>query len=732
MNLVASTHLDGTAGYEPEAREGLGASIREFARQANRAIRRHLWLALGIVGAGILLAVVATMLDTPRYTAVSTIKINDQGEQVLGEEFDAQADGSSGWDIDRFLNTQIDILRSRALALRVARALDLFDDPRFFAAMEVPVPAAGTSEAVRRELVIGKLRENLDAQLPQSTRIVQIGFTSADAEFSARIANAFAEEFIKANLQNRYESSDYARSFVAEQLEEARVQLEESERELNAYARSAGLIRTRSPEAQNGEAPVTGSVTASSLMQINQAANEARAARIAAESRWNAERATPLLSSQTVLANPTVQGLMTRRAEVEAELMAARERYLSDHPAIQRLETELASTQRQLQNTANSVRNSVRAEYLAARSAESRLAAQVSRLQSATMAEQDRSVRYNTLAREADTARSIYDGLLQRFRELNAAAGVAASNVTIIDEADPPLAPSSPNLLLNLALGLLGGLGLAALVVFFRDQFDDSVRVPEDVEAKLGLPLLGVIPKAETDDPDAELGDPKSPMTESYNSLRGALFHTTRQGLPPVMAVTSAQATEGKSTTSLALASGLARMGVRTVLVDADLRRPSLHHRFGIENEHGLAQLLTSADPAMSAVRDSGKSGLHLLPSGAIPVSASELVTSPRMAGVLEELAENFDAVVIDSPPVLGLADAPALAALADGTIFVIEAERAHSGQLKTALKRLRVVNPVLLGAVLTKFDPNRAENRYASYYGYDYYRYDRQEAQAA
>lgn len=703
---------------------GPGA-LGEAVRYMLSLIRRNRWLILGILALSIILALAATMLDTPRYTAVTTVQINDQSEQVLGDELESQAEVNKASDVERFLNTQVDILKSRGLAERVARRLDLGGNDRFYVAMERSPPGNDTSDAQRRDELLNLLTDNMSAVLPRNSRIVEISFTSTDPALSARIANAFAEEFIQSNLQRRFESSAYARNFISEQLEEARVRLEASERDLNSYAREVGLIRMRDGNAENGQGDNSGSVTTSSLMQLNEAANMAKAERIAAEGRWRTEQASPLFSSKEVLGNPTVQNLMTRKAELETELRKARERYLDDHPSVADLTTQLNAVSQQLNQVAVNVRDSIRAQYSAALNAEQRLEAQVGELRGATLEEQDRAVRYNTLAREADTNRSLYDGLLQRFRELNAAAGIANSNLAIIDKADAPLDPSSPSLPINLAIALLLGTAIAAIVVFLRDQMDDYVRIPEDVEEKVQLPLLGIIPSSGEDSPMEAIADPKSAISEAYGSLRGALLYSTRHGLPRVMAITSAQPTEGKSTTAFATASGFARMGRRVLLVDADMRRPSVHHKIGHDNRRGLSSLLVSQDPAASAIVESGLPNFSLLPSGPIPPSPTELLTSPRMIALLDEFASNYDVVLLDSPPVLGLADAPALAALADGVVFVIEAERGRRGALKTALKRLRSVNALLLGAVLTKFDPSKASNRYSEYYGYSYYKYE-------
>ena len=711
-----------TGGYSDA---GLGG----FLRHALALLQRNAVLVAGIIGLALAIALVSTMLATPRYTAYTSIQIDDQSEQVLGDELGGQTAANSGWDIDRFLNTQLEILRSRALAERVALKLELASDRAFFEAMGAELPQSGGGAAASGAAA-GLVRGGLTVDLPRETRIARLGFSSNDPEVAAKLANAYASEFIQATLQRRFDSSAYARDFVGKQLEEARVRLETSERELNAYAREAGLIRTRDVTSRD-DARGTDSVTTASLLQLNEAANKAQAERIEAESRWAAENSTPLLASQAVLASPAVQGLISRQSALRAELGVARGRYLEGHPKVQSLESELAAVTSQLGQAAREVRSGIRADFVAARDAESRLRAQVSRLQGATLAEQDRSVRYNTLAREADTNRSLYDGLLQRFRELNAASGISASNIAVVDAAVAPGAPSSPNLAKNLAIALLIGVVIAGATVFLRDQLDDAIRVPEDVEGKIHLPLLGVVPISTDGEPTAALADAKSPVAEAYNSLRGALLYSTPQGLPPVMLVTSARESEGKSTTSYAIARGVALTGKRVLLVDADLRRPSLHRLLGTDGKRGLSSLLTSSDPAASAIVDTAQEGLALLPAGPIPPSPTELLSAPRMAAVLEELSAAYDMVVIDSSPVLGLADAPVLSAIVDGVLLVIEADAARGGALKSALRRLRAMEPVILGAVLTKFDPAKAGNAYSSYYGYGYYSYQEGEARA-
>jgi capsular exopolysaccharide synthesis family protein len=724
-----------TIPYEPhefdeDVGEGEAKPLGNVLRYTVAVVRRNLWLLISIVAAFLVGAVLLTMLQTPRYTATTTIEIADQGARVLGREMEAdqQQEQSNQFDVDRFLKTQIDIARSRNTAMRVAQRLNLYASDLFLEAMQSPDVKELPTARQRQEAVIKLLQENFAADLPEDSRVARLSFDSTNPQLSADIVNAYAAEFIQANLQRKFDSSSYARNFVSEQLQQARARLEASERELNAYARSAGLIRTRDPNDKNDTPGIPSSVTTASLMQLNEAANRAQADRVAAQARWDAERAQPLLSSATVLSDPAVLALRAPRDTLQAQLAEARTRYQEGHPTLTRLEGQIATVGSELTRAANEARNSVRAQYVGALQAENQLRGRVASLRGDTLAEQDRSVRYNTLAREADTNRSIYEGLLQRFRELNASAGITASNLTVIDVAAPPQKPSSPKLLLNLVLALVVGLVLAIVVIYLRDQLDDRIRTPEDIGAKVGLKLLGVTPKLDDGDPKAAIDDPKSPLSESYSALRTSLLYSTATGLPKLLLVTSAQPSEGKTTTSYAVARGFARTGKRVLLVDAELRRPSVHKIAGIKNKVGLSSLLINEATVATAVSATDVDGLTVLPSGPIPPSPAELLSSPRMVALLEQFEGMFDLVVVDSAPVLGLADSPELAGLADGVMMVIEADRGRGGQLKAAVRRLRAMRPVMLGAVLTKFDPTKGSNAYSAYYGYDYYHYQERE----
>ena len=703
-------------GDEVDGAKGKSLDLRVFWAM----LRRNLVIIVSAVSLGLALALIATLLATPRYTASSSVQIEQEAQRVFNvEEVEPTA---SYQDADRFLQTQTDILRSRAMAISVAENLKLFGNARFLESMGAGDAAQSLDEQGARELTVGLLRDNMEVVLPRNSRVVEITFESADKQISADLANAYAENFVTGNLQRKYNSSSYAREFLARQLVEAKGKLEASERALNDYARAAGIISVGPSNADPDRGAANSqSVTTDSLAQLNTALNTAKAARIAAEQKWRAASRGSTMNIPEVLQNQAVQQLLQQRAQIVSELSEENARHLGDHPRVQELQSQLGEIDRQIGTLGASIRSSIQQNYEAARGQEAALGAQVSGLKEETLGELDRSVRLNILMREADTNRTLYDGLLQRFKEISATAGVTANNISIIDRADLPTAPSSPKLIPNLAIGLFAGLVLAFVLVYLREQIDDAVRSPFDIERKLDLRVLGVIPRlANGADAAALLREPKEQITEAYAALRTALMYSTPHGLPSAILVTSSQPAEGKSTSSYALATSIARLGKRVVLVDADLRRPSMHKFFGETNKRGLSDLLVrnlTLDEVLIPVEGTT---LSIVPSGNIPPNPTELLTAGVLPSVVADLTSRFELVIFDGPPVIGLADAPLLAAQIEATLLIIESESGFGGRTKGAIRRLKTTRSKLIGAVLTKFEAKKAGLGYE----YDYYEY--------
>jgi succinoglycan biosynthesis transport protein ExoP len=686
-------------------------------------IFRHRYMMIAIVGVALLLGVASALLMPRKYTAEASIQIDQQVAKVLGTE-DAQPQ-DAGSDADRFLQTQVDVLNSRAIARRVSESLGLAanDDflKRMTGARQIEMKPGDGSLA---DIVVDVLQKNLTIDLRRNSRVVHIIFVSRDPALAAEIANSYATNFIEGNIQRKFSASSYSRRFLQNQLGLAKGRLENSERGLIDYSRSARLIDasagTRQAEGDNAPR----SLVTSNLVQLNADAATAEANRLRARERWEQARSAPLMSLPEVQANEAIQRLSQKRAEDISSLSELRRRLKPDHPVVLQAVSEIATLEQQIRQLAEETRRSIQNQYQTAERQHGALAQQVVSLQGATLAEQTRGVRYNILRREVDTNRQLYESLLQRYKEVSAEAGITTNNVSSVDSAEQPRRPTSPRPLLNVALALLLGGVLALFYAFGRDYLDDSIRDPQDVEEKLRIPLLGVVPESKGVVPAEALDDPKSEISEAYHAIRTSIELSSNQGPPRSILVTGSSKSEGKSTTSFALARDFAGLGRRVLLVDADLRRPSLHRALGLTlPETGLSSVLARMTERGAAIQPTAVAGLSFLPSGRLPPDPATLFAGSAMRDLLVALEADYDVVIVDGPPVLALADAVQLTASVQATVFVAEASGARFGQARNAVSRLLRAGGNVIGCVMTKY--NAKKSGYGQSYDYYRYRYD-------
>jgi capsular exopolysaccharide synthesis family protein len=365
------------------------------------------------------------------------------------------------------------------------------------------------------------------------------------------------------------------------------------------------------------------------------------------------------------------------------------------------------------------VSQNLRDKYRQALAAEQGLQARVNSLKSAVLDQQQRSIQFNIIQRDVDTNRALYDALLQRFKEVGVAAGVGTNNVSIVDPALPPDFPSQPNVPLNLAIGLLFGLLMGGGTALAREQLADAVILPAEFQQKLGLALLGTTPKLRADEVASQLAQGRSNLSEAYFSILTAIQFATSRGAASSMLFTSTQASEGKSTTALAIARSLATVGAKVLLIDGDMRNPSLHRSLGKPMTAGLSDLLSGRTQVGETFHPVGSSGLTVMFAGRMPANPAELLSTDALERVIEAAGHAFDHIIIDGPPLLGLADSVLLARACEATVFVIEAGRTRASQARTAIDRLLAVRAEIIGAVLTKLDAK--EQGYGDSYGYQY-----------
>jgi succinoglycan biosynthesis transport protein ExoP len=689
---------------------------------------RWRWLIAGIVLAALAAGVLITLLTPPKFTARTEVEISREQKNVTNVEgIESQQENRE----QEFYATQYTLLKANSLAERVARRLNLARSDAFFEAHGVKPgalpradgngPAAAAALKQRERAVVGLLLSNISIEPVRTSRLVDVKYTSRNPQLSAQIANVWVQEFIGSTMDRGFASTADARRFLEQRLAVLRQKLEQSERDAVQYASNSGIVTLDSVRDADGKTTTQRTLASSDLEALNQALIAARAERIGAQSRAGAGSAE---SSPEVLSNPAITTMRAQRAQLAAQYAQTLVRFDPRYPAAVALRQQIGALDAAIARETSRVGASRALGYREAVARETDLAARVEGLKREFDRQRQASIQYNIYQRDADTNRQLYDALLQRYKEIGIAGTVGASNIAIVDEAKAPTTPSSPNLMLNLAIALLAGAGLAAMTVLALEQIDEGVRGPADVQRFLKVPLLGSVPLSE-DDPILTLQDPKSHLAEAYFSLRSTLAFSTDHGLPRSFAVTSTRPSEGKSTTALALAEVIGRTGKRVLLVDADLRSPSLHRYLEVPNEGGFSNLLVGDDNIASLIRQTTQANLWLLTCGPTPPSPAELLSSDRVAEVVRMLTAQFDHVIFDAPPVLGLADAPLIGRALEGVLFVVEAEKTPRRAAAASLERLRSIGNHVFGVVVSKIDSSRHSYGYGYGYGYGYdYKY--------
>lgn len=685
-----------------------------------RVIKRNYKLLAAIVVVALLIGIAATLLTKPAYKAASVIWFESENAQTIQISNTGTTIGSAG-NFERESQTQIDLIKSRAMAKAVYDQAKLATNQRFLETVGISsengVGNTAAANRAKENAAVGFLQSSVVAEKSPGTALTSIQFFSSDPQLAASIANAYAGAAVQLDLQHKFDSSSYARGFLTNQLRLARERLERSEVALNSYIAENGLISVR-VGSEGAQTTTVASNLASSATTANDATNQ----RIVAEQTWRGTQATSLMSVPQVLADPQVQGLKAQLAAAVAKMLQDRAVYGASHPSGGVDQENVNSLTVALQAAARDVVSGLRTQYETAQRQEAALLDRVSNLKGNAVGEERLGVRSNILKRDVDTNRTLYDALLQRQKEVSATAGVNKSSVSIVDVATVPSKPVSPNLMVNLAVALVAGLFFGLLTVLIRSQLDQQLRTPEDIGAATGLPILGVIPKTDMSiSIQEELNNPRSPLSEAFFSTRTHIALSRPKGLSKTLTVTSSREGEGKSTTAYALARTIAKMNMRVLMIDADLRRPVMHRLFGMPNRFGLAELLSANAELESVIQTTIFENLDVITSGTVPPSPTQLLSHSTLDIVLAKVRELYDVVIIDGPPILGMADALLLAAKVDGVVFVVEAEGGTRASLRRALMRLATASPDVLGVVIEKFaaDGNDDYYYYSSKYSY-------------
>ena len=707
-----------------------------------KVIQKRKWTII----ASFLIVVIATAVGTftmrPIYRGTTTIQINKENPQIVDFK---EIFAVNTMDMD-YYQTQYKILESRTLARRVIQALKLSEHPEFQPKTETPFqqwksralfslssflttsgnnssdnPSGNDPSKNEKETsLINSFLKKLKIEPIRNSRLVKIHFDSNYPQLSSQVPNILAATYIQQSLEARFVSTEQAKEWLTKQLEDLKAKVERADEDLQAFGSQHGIISLDEKE----------NVTMQRLTELNESLTKAEAERMAKEALYKQAGGRNLDALPTILENKLIQDLKQSYIQLEAQYMRLSETFKPEYPEAVRLKSQMETIQKRLNSEIGKMILGIKNDYESSLRREALLRQAFEQQKEKALEMKEKAIQYNILKREADTNRELYKGLLQRMKEAGVSAGITASNIQIIDQAELPTKPHKPNKTLNLLLAAVVGLFLGVGLVFFFEYLDNTVKTPEDVEQLIRLPSFGMVPEISngrrrrlekgTSFPVELITycHPKSMLSEAYRSIRTSILLSFSEKPPKKIAITSPNPSEGKTTLVINTAIALSQTGAQVLIIDADLRKPRIHKIFNHENGLGLSNFLSGHGDLESVVKKSEVPNLFYIPSGPIPPNPSELLGSNLFNKMVESLEARFDHMVFDSPPVLGFADSIILSNSVDGVILTVLGGKTPRETLQRAKEVLQQVNIKILGVVINRVDIRRSD------YGYYYYRY--------
>lgn len=738
------------AVYNPflvSGREGRDLDLRQMWQ----IVKRYRWLVASVISVAILATLMLTLMMRPVYRASALVELKPNPAVLSFESV-----GRPSRNADAFRKTQMNIMLSEAVTGRVIQEKSLAENPEFTgelrqrglsAAVRLikhgvsgvlasisgsatlreiigvaePQPVAGASRSIAtpeersERAMLGRYMSRLSVEQVQQSDLVTVSFESFDPRVAAELANAHTREYIEFIDQRRFNSTSSAKEYLQQQIEDAEVNLGQSEKALTDFARHHNIVDVED----------RGNVMQRRFEDLSRALTTKKQERIMAQIEYKQAQEGGLESLPAVLDNQLIKDLQQRYAEVRAEYGELSSVFRSNYPKMRQLQSRIDDYKAMLEEESVKLVMGLRRQYEQLAEQESELEQQMSIQRTELLDLKERAISYNILKREWEANRELYTGLLERQKDFSVASGMEFNDASIVDLAVAPTSKYRPDSVKNVTMaglfGLVGGVGLAFLMAFL----DNTFRSREELEQALGIPFMGIVPKLGSDKqrdmvPTALISayQPANAIAEAIRSIRTGMLFSRPDHVPKKILVSSTTSGEGKSTLAMNLALILAQSGSSVLIIDADLRKPVIGSWLGIAQNPGLAEYLQGDD--VDIIRGTNFENLFVVPAGEHCTRPTDLLASLRMRDYLEGVAERFDFVIIDGPPCLGVADSMLLSAKVDGTLLVVKAGSTEKHVVAETVNRLRMVNAPLIGSILNFVDLAQPEyGHYGTYYGY-------------
>jgi capsular exopolysaccharide synthesis family protein len=693
-----------------------------------RVIKKRRWIVLSIILTIVTIVTIKMYREPSIFEATGRLIINQQMPLNLTKNKEATELYAS--DL-QYLETQQNVLRSKELARRVIEALALEQHSDF---SDI---AQGTSDPERKKtLLIERFTQNLGVDLVRNTRILAVTYSSRDQQLAASAVNELFKQYNDYTLESRTDSTKDATGWLSKQLAEMRSRINEAQQDLVNYSRQNEII-------QLGE---NQTVTVERLADLNRRLVEAETDRIRAETMYRLSREGEMDSLPPVLADPQVQSLNAKLSELRQELAQLNVEFQPAHPRVARVREQIAEADKSLALAKRRLVSNIETEYKAAARREKDLRAMLEKQRAETLKQNERAIELSIKKREVEATTELYQGLLEKLNDVKLLSSLTTTNIQVLDKAVVPLFPARPRKMFNVGLSLVVGLVVGIGVALFVEYLDNTIKSTDDVDRLLSLPVLGLVPSLESLEKKSWMALPKvsrgkavqqpilitdrqrTSFAEAFRSLRTSVLLSHAERPPRTILFTSSSPGEGKTTTAINTAISLAQTGARVIIIDGDLRKPGVHKSLNIKTQPGLSTYLTRPVELNSIILEHPTPNLSVIPSGAIPPNPSELLGSAKMRDMVKQLAEQFDFVVVDSPPV-STPDSLILSALVDGVILVIRCGDTPRELVSRAKQSLVDVNAKIFGVVLNRLDVN--QDGYYYYYYYRSYYADEKESKA-